>query len=83
MDGATRQMTAEEVIESLFTYHAPGPMEQEKYASIREAAKNLARVIHASCDGGPDRTAALRKLRECVMTANASIATKNVAAGYR
>ena len=76
-------MEANEVIETLFTFHAPTPEQIESYASIREAAKNLARVIHANCDGGPDRTAAMRKLRECVMTANAGIATHNAAANYR
>jgi len=35
----------------------------------------FARVIHENCPESPDRTAAIRHLREAVMTANASIAT--------
>ncbi len=67
-----------DVIEELFTYHAPNAEQKEKYVSIREAGKALARCIHHCCEPGPDRTAAIRKVREAVMTANASIATRNV-----
>lgn len=74
---------ATDVIDSLFTYHSPTPEQQASYQRIREAAKDLAHVIHDSCPSGPDRTAALRKVREAVMTANASIATDNAAASYR
>lgn len=70
-----------DAIEELFTYHAPTGDQAQRYLSIREAAKNLARVIDANCPAGPDRTAAIRHVREAVMTANASIATNN--AQYR
>jgi len=62
-------------IENLFTYHVPTDHQKELYLEIRTTAKQLARVIDAACPEGPDRTAAMRKLRECTMTANASIAT--------
>ena len=68
-------------IEELFTYHAPDDEQSHKYLRIRKAAKDLVRVIDADCPSGPDRTAAVRKIREAVMTANASIATGN--AQYR
>lgn len=68
-------------IEELFTYHAPTGDQPEKYRIIREQAKQLVRVIDACCPAGPDRTAAVRHIREAVMTANASIATNN--AQYR
>lgn len=64
-----------EVLENLFTYHAPTPEQQEAYKAIRAKAKELAEVIHVNCPESPDRSAAMRQLRECVMTANASIAT--------
>ena len=70
-----------DAIETLFTYHAPTPEQVESYKRIRESAMALARVIDAECPGGPDRTAAVRHIREAVMTANASIATGN--AQYR
>lgn len=64
-------------IEELFTYHAPTGDQPERYKRIRDAAKALAREIDASCEPGPDRTAAVRHVREAVMTANDSIATHN------
>ena len=70
-----------DAIEELFTYHAPTGDQPERYVKIRELAKELARVIDSCCPAGPDRTTAIRKLREAVMTANASIATNN--AQYR
>lgn len=62
-------------IEGLFTYHAPTEEQVEDYKAIRSKAMELARLIDASCPASPDRTAAIRHLREAVMTANASIAT--------
>lgn len=70
-----------DAISDLFTYHPPTPGQAEAYKSIRNSAMELARVIDRLCPPGPDRTTAIRKLREAVMTANASIATNN--ATYR
>jgi hypothetical protein len=67
-------------IEELFMYHPPTESQQLKYHSIRETAKDFVRCIQANCPAGPDRTAAIRKVREAVMTANASISTNNAAA---
>jgi hypothetical protein len=64
----------EQEIEELFTYHAPKPGQPERYQAIREAAKNLAKVIVANTPKSADQSAAIRELRICVMTANASIA---------
>jgi hypothetical protein len=66
-------MTPEE-IEDLFTYHSPKPGQPERYQAIREAAKNMAKVIVANTPKSADQSAAIRELRICVMTANASIA---------
>jgi hypothetical protein len=63
-----------EEIENWFTYHAPSAADQVAYVAIREAAKNLAQVIVNNTPPSADQTAAIRKLREAVMTANASIA---------
>lgn len=70
-----------DAIEELFTYHKATPEQELAYISIRQSAMQLARVIDANCPPGPDRTAAVRHIREAVMTANASIATNN--AQYR
>jgi hypothetical protein len=61
-------------IEQWFMYHPPKGDQPARYVEIRDAAKVLALVIEKCCPPSADRTAAIRKLRECVMTANASIA---------
>lgn len=61
-------------IDNIFKYHAPTEEQQLQYSAIREAAKVFANAILACTPPGADQTAAIRKLRECVMTANAAIA---------
>lgn len=61
-------------IQNVFSYHAPKPGQPERYEAIRAAAAMLARSIVTNCPPSADRTAAIRKVREAVMTANASIA---------
>lgn len=63
-------------IDHIFTYHPPDAEDIYKYQQIREAAKNLAEVIVRHTPPSADQTAAIRQLRECVMTANASVALK-------
>ena len=67
-----------DVIEQVFTYHAPTGDQPERYKRIREAAMSLARVIDRDCPAGADRTAAIRKVSEAVMTANGAIARNGV-----
>jgi len=74
---------AERVLDDLFTFHPPTPEQVEAYQGIRQMARVLAGTIWSLCPPGPDRTAAIRKVREAVMTANASIATHNAAAALR
>jgi hypothetical protein len=57
-----------------FTYHPPKGDQPERYNAIRDAALVFAKVVLANAPAGPDQTVAVRKLRECVMTANAAIA---------
>lgn len=66
-------MTKEEILD-VFSYHAPKADQPERYERIRAKARELAEEIVEVCPPSADRTAAIRKLRECVMTANASIA---------
>lgn len=61
-------------IEHLFTYHRPSEDQIPRYTAIREHAKQLALVILEHTPPSADQTAAIRLLRECVMTANAAIA---------
>lgn len=60
-------------IDHLFTYHPPNLFQIGQMADIREAAKLLANAIVRNVPEGPDQSAAIRKVREAVMTANAGI----------
>jgi len=61
-------------LEWLFSYHAPTPEQLPKYERIRAAAKSFAAILLEETPQGADQSAALRLLRECVMTGNAAIA---------
>ena len=62
-------------IDHWFTYHAPtGAGQLAQYQKLREAGKALALAILDSCPPGADASAAIRKVREAVMTANQAIA---------
>lgn len=63
-----------EKLDNWFTYHAPKGDDPEKYDKIRTAARAFAQVIVDNTPPSADQTAALRKLRESTMTANAAIA---------
>ena len=65
-----------EQLENWFTYHAPSADDQVAYEKLRSAAKSFATAINELCPESADKTAAIRKVREAVMTANASIACK-------
>ena len=69
---------SQENLTNWFTYHSPTPDQLPKYQAIREAALNLAQVIVANSPPSADQTAAIRHIREGVMTANASIACGGV-----
>lgn len=64
----------QELLDRMFTYHAPYGNQLKKYEQIRKAGALLAEVIVSCCPDNADTTAAIRKVREAVMTANASIA---------
>lgn len=66
-------MTPQE-IDNIFTYHTPKGDQPERYTAIREAAKAFALVAVTNTKPSADQSAAIRLLRECVMTLNASIA---------
>lgn len=59
---------------NIFSYHSPTGTQPSQYAAIREAALVFATVLVDNTPACADQTAALRLLREAVMTANASIA---------
>ena len=61
-------------LNDIFEYHAPSGNDIEKYRALRNRARWFAESIIALCPPSDDRTAAIRKVREALMTANASIA---------
>jgi len=61
-------------VENIFSYHAPTPEQIPKYETLRAAAKIFALAVLANTPASADQTAAIRKIREAVMTANAAIA---------
>lgn len=67
-------MTNED-IEHWFLHHPPQDLATiNRYAAVREAGKQLALTILEHTPPSADQTAAIRKVREAVMTANAAIA---------
>jgi hypothetical protein len=61
-------------LDTVFSYHAPKADQPRRYEVIRATAKLLACTILENTPQCADQQAALRHLRECVMTANAAIA---------
>lgn len=61
-------------LDEIFQYHAPTSSQQVSYTVLRSAGKALAQAILEVVPAGPDQTAAIRQVREAVMTGNAGIA---------
>lgn len=66
-------MLTQDEIEKLFTYHQPTQDSIDALVAVRTVAKQMAIVINNSVPDSADKSAAIRLLRECVMTANAGI----------
>lgn len=60
-------------IRTMFTYVAPNAEMVPKFQAIREAASALGEAILDNSPQSADQTAAIRKLREVVTTANMAI----------
>jgi hypothetical protein len=69
-----RNEKLDEQINNNFTYHAPKGNQLERYETIREKARQLARKINEDCPDSREKSLAITKLEESVMWANASIA---------
>jgi hypothetical protein len=57
-------------LENWFTYHKPTDADIPAYQEIRDAGRKLANAIVKNTPPSADQTAAIRKVREAVMTAN-------------
>jgi hypothetical protein len=69
-----RAFSEREILNELFSYHAPTPETLPKFAAINQAAKNFAEVVLQNCPASADRSAAIRLIRDARMTANAAVA---------
>ena len=65
-------------LDNWFEYHKPTEHQIPCFNRLREAAKVFAQAIIDNTPPSPDQTAAVRKVREAVMTANAAIACNEV-----
>lgn len=74
MPNYTPTKQQEQEIQNWFTYHPPSHDQTERYTRVRMRALTLAETFLQCAPPSADRTAALRKLREAVMTINAAIA---------
>jgi len=72
MPGAVKK----EDLDHIFTYHAPTAEQLVHYTEIRQAAKAFAAAILEHTPQCADQSAAIREIRNAVMTANAAVALK-------
>lgn len=63
-------------LDNIFTYHPPSADDQVAYEKLRNSAKSFAQAIVELTPKCADQSAAIRHVREAVMTANAAIALK-------
>lgn len=63
-----------EQIEHSFKYHLPKQGQSEKYAAIRDKAKELAHLFDELCPDSREKDLALTNLEQSSFWANASIA---------
>jgi hypothetical protein len=61
-------------LDEIFQYHAPDADQQVAYEKLRASAKAFATAILDLTPQCADQSAAIRLVREAVMTANAAIA---------
>ena len=63
-----------ENLNDVFTYHAPNDIQQKQYVALRNSAADFAFTILENTPVCEDQQAAIRLVREAVMTANAAVA---------
>ena len=61
-------------LDHIFTHHPPTEPQLAQYHAVRAAGYAFAKAIVANTPKSADQAAAIRKVREATMTANAAIA---------
>lgn len=72
----SNEVTTENVA-TVFQYHPPSEAQKERYVELRRSAEFFASRVLELCPRSADRSAAIRKIREALMVANASIALED------
>jgi Xaa-Pro aminopeptidase len=72
--------TVEEAI-ATFDYHKPSDDQVDRITVVRVAHKALVRAIWNIVPSGPDRTVAVRKIHESMMTCNKAIVCEGSVTG--
>jgi hypothetical protein len=67
-------LSPSEKLDVIFKYHAPTPDDTVAYEKLRSEARNFAKAVLELTPACADQSAAIRLIREAVMTANAAIA---------
>lgn len=75
---SSRPIALRDKLDSIFKYHAPDADQQVAYEKLRQSAKDFAAAIVDLTPPSADQTAAIRLVREAVMTANAAIALRGL-----
>jgi len=65
-------------VDNWMNYHAPNDFQQVSLQNLRKSAKQFARDILINCPDCADTSAALRLLKQALMTANQSIILNEV-----
>ena len=63
----------EKIIDDMFEYHPWDEAQRAKGKEVRDSLKAAFKVVIANVPPSPDRSAALRKLRDARMDCNSSI----------
>lgn len=63
----------EAAIDDAFEYHPWNDLQKAAGSGVRKALADAVKAIVACCPAGPDRTVAIRKIREARMDANSAI----------
>lgn len=64
-------------VDAQFTYQKPRENQIPRYQDVRELGRAFALSVLRNCPPSADRSAALRKIREAVATANSAIALED------
>jgi hypothetical protein len=68
------QLTEEQQLEDMFTYKAPHSGQPQRYENIRKAGLAFAKAIMNLAPKSPDRSVAIRCVREAVLWTNSAVA---------